>query len=74
MWGKGIGFEAAHRTMEFASANLDIKIFEAETHETNIRSRKMLDKIGFEEVSRIGFENYLGENSQLIQYRLNFNC
>ena len=42
LWGKGIGFEAAHRTMEFASRNLGIKIFEAETHETNIRSRKML--------------------------------
>lgn len=72
LWGKGIGFEAAHRTIEFASANLGIKVFEAETHETNIRSRKMLERIGFEEVSRIGSEIYLGENSRLIQYRLNF--
>jgi [ribosomal protein S5]-alanine N-acetyltransferase len=72
LWGKGIGFEAAQQTFEFASANLGIEVFEAETHETNIRSRKMLERIGFEEVSRIGNEIYLGENSPLIQDRLNF--
>lgn len=74
LWGKGIRFEAVQQIMEFASRNFGIKIFEVEKHETNIRSRKMLDKIGFEEISRVGLKTYLGENSRLIQYRLNFNC
>jgi len=30
----------------------------------------MLTKIGFEEVSRIGIEEYLGRIDQLIQYHL----
>lgn len=41
-----------------------------ETHAANIRSRKMLDEIGFKEVSRKGIERYLGVDSQLIQYRI----
>lgn len=70
LWGKGIGATAALRTLQFASTQLGLTTFEAETHETNIRSRRMLEKIGFEEISRIGFEEYLGVNSLLIQYRL----
>ena len=69
LWGQGIGVEAALCTLQFASTQLGVTTFEAETHETNIRSRRMLEKIGFEEMSRIGFEEYLGVHSQLIQYR-----
>lgn len=70
LWGKGIGFNATKCLMNYASKKLGITIFNAETHETNLRSRKMLEKIGFKEISRNGSEEYLGTKSQLIQYRL----
>ncbi|MGD6834827.1 GNAT family N-acetyltransferase [Sutcliffiella halmapala] len=70
LWGKRIGFNASLCMMDYASKQYDITVFNAETHETNIRSRKMLERIGFKEVSRIGSEQYLGTESQLIQYRL----
>ncbi|MDZ5472227.1 GNAT family N-acetyltransferase [Bacillus sp. 31A1R] len=72
LWGKGIGFTSAIRMMEFASNKLGITTFNAETHEANIRSRKMLERLGFKEVSRIGSEEYLGEENQLIQYGFSF--
>ena len=33
--------------------------------------RRMLEKLGFKEVSRIGKEEYLGKDDQLIQYTYN---
>lgn len=69
LWGKGIGFNSTKCMMNYASEKLGITIFNAETHQTNIRSRKMLEKLGFKEISRIGSEEYLGTKSQLIQYR-----
>jgi len=71
LWGKGLGYHSAISMIDYASKNLGITLFDAETHESNIRSRKMLEKIGFQEVSRIGSEQYLGVENQLIQYRLN---
>jgi len=59
--------------MEYASKKLGISIFNAETHEANARSRKMLEKIGFIEISRMGSEEYLGVKGQRIQYRLIYN-
>ncbi|MEH7886084.1 GNAT family N-acetyltransferase [Bacillus sp. JJ1609] len=58
LWGQGIGFYATKCMMDFASKKLDITIFDAETHKANIRSRKMLEKIGFKEISRIGNDAY----------------
>jgi len=69
LWGKGIGHRAALCMIEYGVSELGIAIFYAETHESNVRSRKMLEKIGFKEMSRIGSEEYLGKNEQLIQYR-----
>lgn len=69
LWGKGIGFHSTLSLIKYASTELRITVFNAETHETNIRSRNMLQRLGFEETSRIGTEEYLGEDSQLIQYR-----
>ncbi|MCG7344349.1 GNAT family N-acetyltransferase [Sporosarcina sp. ACRSL] len=74
LWGRGIGYHAAQRLMEYASTKLGITVFTAETHETNKRSRKMLENLGFEETSRIGTEEYLGEETQLIQYSLTQNA
>lgn len=70
LWGKGIGYTSTKSIMKYASTKLDITVFTAETHETNIRARKMLQNLGFVETSRIGSEEYLGEESKLIQYRL----
>ena len=72
LWGKGIGSNSVMLMMEYASREFEITTFKAETHEENIRSRKMLEKIGFKEVSRFGSEEYLGMTSQLIQYCLKF--
>lgn len=69
LWGKGIGANSLLCMMDYATKKLGITIFNAETHEENIRSRKMLEKIGFIEISRIGNEEYLGMENQLIQYR-----
>jgi RimJ/RimL family protein N-acetyltransferase len=56
--------------IDYAKNKMGIQTFTAETHVTNIRSRKMLEKIGFKEVSRTGTEKYLGVESQLIQFQL----
>jgi len=69
MWGKGIGFNSVLCMIEYGIKKLGINTFHAETHESNIRSRRMLEKVGFEEVSKIGSEEYLGKNDQLIQYK-----
>jgi RimJ/RimL family protein N-acetyltransferase len=70
LWGNGIGYYSTLSLMNYASAKLGITDFIAETHETNIRSQKMLHNLGFKEVSRIGSEEYMGKDSQLIQFRL----
>lgn len=67
-WGQGIGQHAALAMMEYGAAALGIQIFTAETHESNIRCQKMLEKIGFEEKGREGREWYCGKNDRLIQY------
>lgn len=68
MWGKGIGSQAALHLFEYASSERGIRRLTAETHESNNRSRKMLEKLEFQEVSRMGTEHYLGMDSALIQY------
>lgn len=70
LWGKGIGYQATKRMMKYGSEKLGVTIFNAETHETNIRSRRMLEKLGFKEISRVGREEYLGVETQIIQYQL----
>ncbi|MCM3741949.1 GNAT family N-acetyltransferase [Oceanobacillus luteolus] len=70
LWGRGIGTSSILKLMEYASKELGIKIFKAETHEANTRSRSMLEKIGFREIDRDGTDNYLGLDSCLIRYKL----
>ncbi|WP_108671360.1 GNAT family N-acetyltransferase [Peribacillus acanthi] len=72
LWGKGIGYKSSISMMDYAKEHLGITVSNAETHEANNRSRKMLEKIGFKEISRIGSEEYLGTESKLIQYRFYF--
>ncbi|UBH14986.1 GNAT family N-acetyltransferase [Macrococcus armenti] len=74
LWGKGIGIYSSLNMIDYASTHLGITVFNAETHETNIRARKMLEKIGFKEVSRIGSEKYLGKDCNLIQFQLSLQA
>lgn len=70
VWGKGIGYHASKLMLDYGSEKLGITYFLAETHETNTRSMRMLEKLGFKEVSRVGYEIYSGRECRLIQYRL----
>lgn len=75
LWGKGLGYVAACHMIHYAAKELSIINLKAETHEKNIRSIKMLEKLGFKEISRNGFEAYLETKNLLIQYKLNLsNC
>lgn len=65
LWGKGIGTEAIFHTIENTSRELGITTFIAETNEKNIRSRRMLEKIGFKEI-----EEHLGTHNPITQYKL----
>lgn len=71
LWGKGLGTQVLQHQMNHAAKEFGITVFYAETHETNKGSRRMLEKAGFEEVSRLGVETYLGAQVPLIQYRFN---
>lgn len=63
LWGQGIGTKAAICMMEYGATQYGITVFTAETRQDNFRAQKMLEKIGFEEVSRL---------NAFIQYRLDF--
>lgn len=69
LWGKGIGVNSALWMMNYASTTLGITMINAETYKGNIRSRKMLEKIGFKEISRVGCGGYFRRSDQLIQYQ-----
>lgn len=70
LWGKGIGTTVTQMFINYAFEKLGITKFFGETHETNLRSRKMMEKLGFEEVSRNGSEIYLNKDTPFIQYKL----
>jgi len=70
LWGNGIGFHSTKLLLNYANEHLGISIFNAETHETNFRSIRMLEKLGFTEISREGSDYYLGEDVGLIQFQL----
>ncbi|MGN7477790.1 GNAT family N-acetyltransferase [Solibacillus silvestris] len=69
LWGEGIGGKTVQKLLDYARERLGITTFLAETHETNIRSRRMLEKVGFKEVGTNGSEFYLGEEAKLVQYK-----
>lgn len=68
LWGKGVGPAAAKKLFSYAKETLGITKIWAETHRTNGRSRKMLQKLGFQEISRNGTDIYYGVETALIQY------
>lgn len=69
LWGKGIGFHSCIHMMDYALKNLKITTFYAETHEANIRARKLLDRLGFVKTSMHGSGIFEGKESSLIQYK-----
>lgn len=69
LWGQGIGLQAARCMMAFGFEKQGLTVFTAETNESNTRSRKMLEKLRFQEISRIGHEEYMGAESLLVQYQ-----
>ena len=69
LWGKGVGPAAARKLLNYAKETLGMTTIFAETHQTNSRSRKMLQKLDFQEISRMGTELYYGEETGLIQYQ-----
>lgn len=71
LWGRGLGVAGVQQLIQYGMEQLHITTFLAETHATNIRAQKMLEKLGFKEISRIGSELYCGEETALIQYQYN---
>ncbi|HLR16070.1 MAG TPA: GNAT family N-acetyltransferase [Bacillota bacterium] len=69
-WGQGIGTRAMMCLMDVAKSHLHMTTFQAETHESNHRAQKMLEKVGFKEISRVGTEIYMGGECGLVQYSL----
>ncbi len=67
-WGKGIGFEASRRMMEYGLKEFGINLYFAETNEYNVASRRMLEKLGYKEIGIEGKEEYRGREGQLVQY------
>ena len=72
LWGKGLGYSAIRLLIDYGASNYGLKTFYGETHEQNRRSRKMLEKVGFYEISQIGHEEYLGVSNRLIQYQYDY--
>lgn len=70
LWGQGLGHVATVKLIDYGKS-IGITTFLAETHEINMRSRKMLERIGFNEISRHGNEVYKGIETALIQFKLN---
>ena len=68
LWGKGAGPAATRKLLSYAKETLGISRVFAETHQTDYRSRRMLEKLGFQKISRNGTDIYYGEETVLIQY------
>lgn len=69
LWNAGIGTLMIKKLMNYANEQFGITTFYGETHETNHRSRKMMQKVGFTEESRVGTEVYIGKEVKLVQYK-----
>ncbi|MGG1876416.1 GNAT family N-acetyltransferase [Paenibacillus cisolokensis] len=71
-WGQGIGYAATRNMMEYGAETLGITVFYAEIDETNIRSRRMFEKIGFREIGSGACEHDVGEAPKLIRYQYRY--
>lgn len=70
LWGRGLGYTAALHMIDYGSKELRIDIFYAETHKNNVRSQRLLEKLGFLEIGSDSYEEYPEGQIQVIQYEL----
>lgn len=61
-WGRGIGTEAARAVMEWGIATYDLVRIWASTSAGNVRSRRVLEKLGFQQVEVVDDEVYFGRS------------
>lgn len=69
-WGNGYGVAALRAALELAWRELGAGRVWAETHEPNLRSRRMLAAAGFREIGRQGTDTYDGAQAALIQFEI----
>ncbi|MGA4515817.1 GNAT family N-acetyltransferase [Solibacillus silvestris] len=73
VWNNGIGTQMIKKLLNYANEQFGVTTFYGKTNETNHRSRKMMEKVGFTEESREGTELYIGKEVKLVQYKLELN-
>ncbi|MFY0742435.1 GNAT family N-acetyltransferase [Solibacillus silvestris] len=73
LWNNGIGTQMIKKLLNYANEQCGVTTFYGKTYETNHRSRKMMEKVGFTEESREGTELYIGKEVKLVQYKLELN-
>ena len=56
-WGKGLGFEAAHKVLEYGFSKLGLEKVLGLTAEQNYGSIRILEKLGFKLVDKFLFNN-----------------
>ena len=56
-WGKGLGFEAAHKVLEYGFSKLGLEKVLGLTAERNYGSIRILEKLGFKFVDKFLFNN-----------------
>jgi RimJ/RimL family protein N-acetyltransferase len=67
-WGRGYGRRAVQAAVRYAIEELGADRVWAQTHETNVRSQRLLGVAGFVEIGRDGIDDYDGVPTRLIQY------
>ena len=60
-WGNGYATESSKALIEHAFNDLDVKTIYATYRTENIRSKRVLEKLGFRYYTEMQNENYLGE-------------
>ncbi|BAK16930.1 acetyltransferase, including N-acetylase of ribosomal protein [Solibacillus silvestris StLB046] len=73
LWNNGIGTQMIKKLLNYANEQFGVTTFYGKTYETNHRSRKMMEKVGFTEESREGTELNIGKEVKLVQYKLELN-
>lgn len=70
LWGKGLGYLASMCMIQYGAEELGIRVFYAETDDSNVRSQKMLEKIGFRKIDRAPTEKCIHSKQPPLQYQL----
>lgn len=68
LWGHGLGGEAILLLEEHAQTHHHINTFTAQIPETHQRARRMVERLGYREMKEVGYEDYLGEETRMMEY------